>query len=439
MIITLKGAGNSFETNRIGVLDKWNITRVIDTGVTYSGPTSVDKGASFSATLTLKSNYEYLNGVTVTMGGNPVTSGINTSGNTTTITINSVTGNITINGLTRDLTGNTTTPTTYTITYKYMCGSTSVKTQETETVTAGTVKNFATTDSRATVSGYTCTAVSQASATINSNITVTYTYTANATSGDEMAAGTYTYNNAGYVQAATGKIVTGGTWIHSDFIPVAQLANGDDSKCVRTFTGHGTVAAIAFYKTKDNFDSWVSSITTNEITGGATSVTAEYVKSLAPTEGNYVVFSTDGSKQTLSVTVGSGSGEDSSEPEEPDTPVTSGINYYTNAGFIAVSTGQVTNTTSDWIHSDFIAIDSLVDDATLGHCVGKFTGHSTVADIAFYSSNSFDSYIAGKTSAGSTRTLASLQTLMTELDATNATHIIISTDKTKNQLYASLK
>lgn len=244
MIITLKGA--NFESNRIGVLSKWNITRVLDAGTTYDGPTSVDKGAEFSATLTLKENYEYLAGISVTMSGDGTINKV-TNGNVTTITSSNVTGNITIRALTKDVTVITPTtytftinptpanatvtmngivqnsitvaqgttinwsvaadgyesqsgthvvsdnhtmnvtlteteiaPTTYTVTYVYVDGSgAAVKDSETETVTAGTVMNFATTDSRATVDGYTCTAVSQASATINSNITVTYTYTAN--------------------------------------------------------------------------------------------------------------------------------------------------------------------------------------------------------------------------------------------------------------------
>lgn len=342
---------------------------------------------------------------------------------------------IAVTGATSSSGGGTGT-TKYTITYKYMSGSTSIKTATTEQVAAGTAKTFSTSNAPA-ITGYTVSSVSPTSATIDKDTIVTYYYTANVVGGDELEAGTYTYNNSGYILATTGKVTTGNTWIHSDFIPVNQLANGDDGKCVRTFTGHGTVAAIAFYRTKDNFDSWVSSVKTGEITGGATSVTAEYVKSLAPTGGNYVVFSTDGSKQTLSVTVGSSSG--SSEPVEPEIPAGSGINYYEKAGFIGITSGQVTNTSSTWIHSDFIAIDSLVDDAELGHCIGKCTGHASVADIAFYSAANFDSFIIGKSSAGATKTVAELQALMTQLNATNATHIIISTDKTKNQLYASLK
>lgn len=381
MIITLVKA--NFSSSNIGTSTTWIITPNVGSGASYSGVTSVTKGASLNATVTIKDGYELGSaGVIITMGGVTQSGAYSTSsdGKTITISIGKVTGNVvikvpTVNVNTGDEGGDVVEP----------------DTPDTPVV------------------------------------------------GDELEAGTYTYNNSGYVLATTGKVTTGNTWIHSDFIPVAQLTNGDDGKCVRTFTGHGTVAAIAFYRTKDNFDSWVSSVKTADIDGGATAVTAEYVKGLAPAGSNYVVFSTDGSKQTLSVTVGDSSGGSSSEPVEPETPATSGINYYENPGFISISTGQITNTSSTWIHSDFIAIDSLVDDATLGHCIGKLTGHASVADIAFYSSNNFSSFIVGKSSAGATKTVATLQTLMTELNATNATHIVISTDKSKNQLYACLK
>lgn len=67
--------------------------------------------------------------------------------------------------------------TKYTITYKYMSGSTSIKTQTTEQVTAGTVMTFSASGAPS-VSGYVCTSVSPSgSQTINSDTTVTYYYT----------------------------------------------------------------------------------------------------------------------------------------------------------------------------------------------------------------------------------------------------------------------
>ena len=95
MIITLKGA--NFSTNNIGTLSTWTISRVLGTGATYSGDTYVDKNASLNATVTITDGYELGSaGVTVTMGGSAVTSGVTVDGNTITIAIGSVTGNVVI-------------------------------------------------------------------------------------------------------------------------------------------------------------------------------------------------------------------------------------------------------------------------------------------------------------------------------------------------------
>ena len=94
MIITLKGA--DFSASNIGTLSSWRITRSLGTGATYEGPTSVDKGAAFSATVAIAEGYELGSaGVTVTMGGN-VISAATVDGNVITITIAEVTGNIVI-------------------------------------------------------------------------------------------------------------------------------------------------------------------------------------------------------------------------------------------------------------------------------------------------------------------------------------------------------
>ena len=95
MIITLKGA--NFASSNIGTLSTWTISRVLGSGATYNGVTHVDKNATLNATVTIATGYELGSaGVTVTMGGNPVTSGITVSGNTITIKITSVTGNVVI-------------------------------------------------------------------------------------------------------------------------------------------------------------------------------------------------------------------------------------------------------------------------------------------------------------------------------------------------------
>ena len=94
MIITLLGA--DFSASNIGTLSSWRITRSLGTGAAYDGPTSVDKGASFTATVTIAEGYELgTAGVTVTMGGNTV-SATTVNGNVITIAIAEVTGNVVI-------------------------------------------------------------------------------------------------------------------------------------------------------------------------------------------------------------------------------------------------------------------------------------------------------------------------------------------------------
>ena len=129
--------------------------------------------------------------------------------------------------------------------------------------------------------------------------------------------------------------------------------------------------------------------------------------------------------------------DDSETETEPD--VMSGLNYYENAGYIDVKTGQVTRPESDWIHSDFIPIDKLQDDPELNHCIGEFTGHAYVANIAFYKSADFGTFIIGKSSAGRTKTVAELYELRESLKATDAKYIVISSDRTKDHLYANFK
>ena len=182
MIITIKGA--DFKDNNIGTLSSYTISRNLGSGATYNGPKFVEKNAALSATITLANGYEF-GTISMTMGGS-VISAHTISENVLTVAIGTVTGNVVINVATNWVgVGEEPTPENYTITYKYMAGSTAVKAQETEQVTAGTSRTFATTDSRAQISGYTCTSVSPSgSQTINSNITVTYNYTATGGAGD---------------------------------------------------------------------------------------------------------------------------------------------------------------------------------------------------------------------------------------------------------------
>ena len=94
MIITLMGA--DFSASNIGTLSSWRITRSLGAGATYEGATSVDKGAAFTAMITISEGYELgAAGVTVTMGGE-VISAATVSGNTIAISIANVTGNVVI-------------------------------------------------------------------------------------------------------------------------------------------------------------------------------------------------------------------------------------------------------------------------------------------------------------------------------------------------------
>ena len=95
MIIVLKNA--DFSQSNIGTLSTWRISRSLGAGATYAGPTSVDKGAALSATVTLAEGYEIgTAGVTVTMGGTVLSGAHSISDNVITITIASVTGNVLI-------------------------------------------------------------------------------------------------------------------------------------------------------------------------------------------------------------------------------------------------------------------------------------------------------------------------------------------------------
>lgn len=98
MIITIKGSAvDIFKDSNIGTLSTWTISRVLGDGATYNGVTYVDKNAALNATVTIAEGYELgTAGVTVTMGGSPVTSGVTVDGNTITISIPSVTGSVVI-------------------------------------------------------------------------------------------------------------------------------------------------------------------------------------------------------------------------------------------------------------------------------------------------------------------------------------------------------
>ena len=103
MIITLKGA--NFSLSNIGKLDSWNIEYSLGAGADEGqSATSVKRDNAYSGTITIDASHELgANGVTVTMGGNPVTTGITIDGNTITISIDKVTGKVVINVPTKDI------------------------------------------------------------------------------------------------------------------------------------------------------------------------------------------------------------------------------------------------------------------------------------------------------------------------------------------------
>lgn len=103
MIITLVKA--DFSKSNIGTLNSWRIQKTLGAGATCSNTaTSVDKNAAYNATITIAEGYELGSaGVTVTMGGTALTSGVTVDGNTITIAIASVTGNVKISVPTKNL------------------------------------------------------------------------------------------------------------------------------------------------------------------------------------------------------------------------------------------------------------------------------------------------------------------------------------------------
>lgn len=136
MRFILSKANFSGTGKNIGTLNSWFISKNTPSGLTWtSAPSSVDKGANFSAVAEIDTaNYELVT-MSVTMG-TATQSGVGTSGGITisnsgsryTITISSVTANVNISVITRNLStgtpgsggssggGGTPTPTTYTFT-----------------------------------------------------------------------------------------------------------------------------------------------------------------------------------------------------------------------------------------------------------------------------------------------------------------------------------
>ena len=267
MIIKLVGA--DFSQSNIGTLSTWSIIKRFEAGVTLTNPAKLDpidrKGTSPTpVTITVdKTNYT-LDAVSITMGGVDVKTAWNyaESNGTITFTIpagNALTGNIEIDIDTTPISVEEPETTYYTITYVYIDGSgATVKASTTEQVAAGTVKNFATTDSRATVSGYTCNSVSPTNATVNSNITITYTYTV--VSDEDAPTNLKTYPltwEAGGLDVNQGHENTTSNRRRTDYIPIEYVF------AKRTSTAN---VFVVYYDSNKNYLTPTSETTTKQVT-----------------------------------------------------------------------------------------------------------------------------------------------------------------------------
>lgn len=65
---------------------------------------------------------------------------------------------------------------------------------------------------------------------------------------------------------------------------------------------------------------------------------------------------------------------------------------YEIAGYVK-NDGSITVGSSPWVHSDFILISSLTNDAE-GYCTSGLQGHGSVASVAYYSESSDTAYIS---------------------------------------------
>lgn len=185
MIITLTGISQAVK--HLGPINSYfirNYTTGFDVVLSQSSvKKSGETAERITGSIAVKSGYTITEAIKIEMGGVDKTSNWLVSGQinipVSEITSDiSITGNATSNSGSGDSGGGNgggTTPTNYTITYKYMCGSTEIQTATIETVTAGTTKTF-NINNAPVISGYTANSVSPTSATINANTTVTYTY-----------------------------------------------------------------------------------------------------------------------------------------------------------------------------------------------------------------------------------------------------------------------
>jgi hypothetical protein len=216
MIITIKGATYTYN---IGALDSWFISRSIGSGATYDGVTSVKKGESFSATVTIKEGYEIGSaGITVTMGGEDITDrAVLTSDEVIVISIAPVEGNVVISVPTKNIaTGEEEepdTPTNYTFTIN-------------PDPTSATVTLSAT--GYSTVSG-----TGSQSITVANGTTVNWSVSA---SGYTTRTGDWTISGGNKTENITLSATGGGGGTSSDSVDLTALSNVKTSDV--TYTGN---------------------------------------------------------------------------------------------------------------------------------------------------------------------------------------------------------
>lgn len=105
---------------------------------------------------------------------------------------------------------------------------------------------------------------------------------------------TVEYTNAGYIKYDDGTIVSGGTWVYSDMLPIETV------KKFGKFVAHGSVANVAFYSANSRA-SYISGIKANVGVASGEIVSIDDIT--IPEGARYISFSTNGADYPLTVTM----------------------------------------------------------------------------------------------------------------------------------------
>lgn len=391
MIITLMGA--DFSASNIGTLSTWRITRSLGTGATYEGASSVDKGASFTATVTIAEGYELGSaGVTVTMGGNAITAAV-VNGNIVTITIAEVTGNIVIK-------------------------------VPTVNINSGEEDNGGNTPGDETP-----------------DIETDYIF--------EDVTSSVNFNNGYYINGITGKVASNSSWKHSPYgqttsVNLAPYAGG---KMRITLPASPTMPeglGIAFY---EKFSTESTFITGYSSSKAVSEDSYETMVLDIPANAQcfrttwYMnKFATDFKCELAKPISSSNPSTPTPDPDptpEPETPTNPTPSIpadgnltdqftWSTSGAIVGTTGK-NDTASDWVYSDYVNIAGYT---SLDMMMIRTTAGSTTKGMAFYDADK--NYISGFTNNGSGTMAPELRTL--EVPA-NAVYLRTSWVSTQNQYY----